>query len=287
MRSRTIFLVALIVLLAGNTGITCAQNPLRAISDSSSTSNQFGNQSILNRILESPVESSQNSELQRPNSPTRIEPAQDSFTQPAERFDGNVLPASYEPPVDNRTRYEQDQGLSATSAPNFIEREQASFIEREKANPSSSKQNLGQLISKIGMNLAFVLALAIGFVLLAKQWMKPKSTSSVDVTGSDSLRVKETLVLDAKTTLRLVQWRTNRILVACDANGIRSVNVLNPMFDQTLDELSKDLEEEELVEPKQETESRNGIDENMLRVLLQAAQSQSSNPMDTIRRRAA
>lgn len=104
------------------------------------------------------------------------------------------------------------------------------------------------LIMKVSLNLVFVLSFAVGIILIAKRWVKPKSTThSVERARSDSLAILQTLQIDQRISIRLVQWRSNRFLVACDQNGIKSVNPLNATFDQTLKELDDDNDNATLV----------------------------------------
>lgn len=137
------------------------------------------------------------------------------------------------------------QSLSSQPAPEVaaVQSGQLNFIERESktaSNPDSAKteQNFGQLISKLGMNLAFVLFLAIGGVLVAKHWVKPqsvrRSTSQGSETNSNSMEVLETLRVDAKTTLHLVSCGVSKVLVATDSVGLKSVNLLSPTFDRAM-----------------------------------------------------
>lgn len=104
--------------------------------------------------------------------------------------------------------------------------------------PWQDPNRILDLIMKVSLNLVFVLCFAFGAILLARRWMQP-STSSRNTArlGADSLSVLQTLRLDQKTSVRLVQWRSNRFLIACDQNGIQSVNALNDSFDQTLTEM--------------------------------------------------
>lgn len=94
------------------------------------------------------------------------------------------------------------------------------------------------LIMKISLNLIFVLCFAVGVILVLKKFGKARDgNQNSDRAKSDSLSVLQTLRIDPKISIRLVQWRANRFLVACDQNGIQSVNPLNESFEQTLNEL--------------------------------------------------
>jgi flagellar biogenesis protein FliO len=104
------------------------------------------------------------------------------------------------------------------------------------------------LVMRISLNLVFVLSFAVGVILIAKKWVKPKQPAVVaDRLRSDSLTILQTLQLDPKISIRLVQWRSNRFLVACDQSGIQSVNPMNASFDQTLGEMDDGQESANLV----------------------------------------
>ncbi|MEM9412778.1 MAG: flagellar biosynthetic protein FliO [Planctomycetota bacterium] len=146
--------------------------------------------------------------------------------------DAKVIPATFnKPPIQNNfPRSEQAPSLNATAV----------------SDNWTSPRKILDLIMKLSLNLIFVLSFAVGVILLAKRWAKDKDvTHDGERAKSDSLSVIQTLRIDPKTSLKLVQWRTNRFLIACDQNGIQSVNSLNESFDQTLAELDKEEESDE------------------------------------------
>ena len=107
-------------------------------------------------------------------------------------------------------------------------------------------KRIADLIMKISLNLVFVLSFAFGVILIAKKLGRSRGDSqSGDRAKSDSLSVLQTLRIDPKISIRLVQWRSNRFLVACDQNGIQSVNPLNESFEQTLKELDDEQPSDE------------------------------------------
>ena len=118
---------------------------------------------------------------------------------------------------------------------NFLERESLSRQTLTQEDGDSSFHDVGQLVSRIGMNLAFVLFMGLGGVLLAKQWIDSKGKKKTGKkVGSaqpeedvDSMEVQEVLRLDAKSTLQLIRCGSTQLLVATDSMGIKAVNVLN------------------------------------------------------------
>ena len=104
------------------------------------------------------------------------------------------------------------------------------------------------LIMKISLNLIFVLCFAFGVILVLKKFGKSRDgNQNSERAKSDSLSVLQTLRIDPKISIRLVQWRSNRFLVACDQNGIQSVNPLNESFEQTLHELEGESPSDEKI----------------------------------------
>jgi len=159
-------------------------------------------------------------------------PDGDSFTRsPSQRLarNSNIELANYE-------SEEPRQSLAADRlSPN---RPEQKLIATANQLPWQDPNRILDLIMKISLNLFFVLSFAFGAILLAKRWLQPNANSKTsDRLGIDSLSVLQTLQLDPKISVRLVQWRSNRFLIACDQNGIQSVNALNESFDQTLTEL--------------------------------------------------
>ena len=118
---------------------------------------------------------------------------------------------------------------------NFLERESLTRQTTADDKDNNSYHDVGQLVSRIGMNLAFVLFMGIGGVLLAKQWFDPKGKKKARKKAGgaelredeDSMEVQEVLRLDAKSTLQLIRCGSTQLLVATDSMGIKSVNVLN------------------------------------------------------------
>ena len=112
-----------------------------------------------------------------------------------------------------------------------------SFIERESKQPEGKKENATELISKIGINLLFVLSLAIGGILLFKQIHKSRAGAvGQDADGLAGLKIDQVLQVTRGVSLYLVDGNANKILVAVDGGGIKSVNLLPGRFEDALDD---------------------------------------------------
>lgn len=112
-----------------------------------------------------------------------------------------------------------------------------SFIDREAtAAPAEDKINPADMISRIGVNLMFVLALAVGGILLFKQIQKGKLGGAPETPASfHGLKIDQVLQVSRGVSLYLIDSAASKVLVAVDGGGIKSVNVLPPRFDEGLD----------------------------------------------------
>ena len=100
-------------------------------------------------------------------------------------------------------------------------------------------QDLGEMISRIAINSCFVIAIAVGGILLARQWFFRGNKIVSLGANRAALCVKQILKIDSRITLRLIQWRNTDILVASDTTGLKSVSILNATFQEKLDEHSE------------------------------------------------
>lgn len=112
-----------------------------------------------------------------------------------------------------------------------------SFIDRENAALPQEKENPTDFVTRIGVNLVFVLALAIGVLLTVRVFQKgkldPKKQVPADLAG---LKIDQVLQVTRGVSLYLVDSVASKILVAVDGGGIKSVNVLPARFEDELDE---------------------------------------------------
>lgn len=252
----TIWVFAVIVILLSDSLL--AQNPLRAQSTqhpstsqqphfTQSTRNAPNNQYQTGMIDRLSRNRQPDAELRNEySSPNSI--AQASYNSPVESESQLAKPTT-----DFSSLNADTTGLAEPKTKtemNFIERDNIEAAQPQDDASADPQQNLGQLISKLGMNLAFVLFLAIGGILAAKQWMKPpqkgqsknRFLNSEESSHSDSMQVLETLRIDGKTTLHLIECGTSKVLVATDAVGLKSINLLTPSFESTLQYQADDFE---------------------------------------------
>ena len=97
-----------------------------------------------------------------------------------------------------------------------------------KGFPSLGDSGSRQLIEKIAYNTLFVLVFGVGFVFIAKVWIKPnKGQSQIQ---QDGIEVISSLKLPAKSNLMLVNVSGEKLLVALDASGVKSVVHLTDSF---------------------------------------------------------
>lgn len=108
-----------------------------------------------------------------------------------------------------------------------------SFIKREKKTAASAPSETLSMVTRIGVNLAIVLAAAIGGLLVLRQWQRNKSTTAADA-NIGNLNVVQILPLANGAALHVVDGFQKRLLLAIDSAGIKSVDVLDVSFDQTM-----------------------------------------------------
>lgn len=90
-----------------------------------------------------------------------------------------------------------------------------------------------QLIERIAYNLLLVLALGVGFIFVAKKWLKPGGEEFKQ--SISEFEVLNTLKLPNKSNLMLIQVNNDRLLVATDSTGVKSVVHLTDSLDEKPD----------------------------------------------------
>jgi flagellar biogenesis protein FliO len=169
-----------------------------------------------------------------------------------------------------------------------------SFIDRENADAPEKSANASDMVTRIGVNLVFVLALAVGGILLVKHFQKGKLVAGgATPEGLAGLKIDQVLQVTRGVSLYLVDGMSSKVLVAVDSGGIKSVNVLPGRFEDALDEPeafsqsreSQSVESRPAVSPSvsqrrsQRRSSRRSInetstseiDENLIKLLLNKA----------------
>jgi flagellar biogenesis protein FliO len=94
-----------------------------------------------------------------------------------------------------------------------------------------------ELIEKIGYNTLFVLAFGVGFIFVAKAWLKPNANKPP--ADSTEFEVLSSLKLPGKSNLMLVKVDSERLLVALDPTGVKSVTHLSDSFADKLESYSE------------------------------------------------
>lgn len=184
--------------------------------------------------------------------------------------------AAHAEPIPLRTRQELDRLNAQDHYQSFIQRESGGGGEQPKADATA-------MITKIGINLLFVLALAVGGILCVKQIQKGKGLGKAapraDLQG---LKIDQVLQVTRGVSLYLVDSMASKILVAVDGGGIKSVNVLPSRFEDELEDPEAFSRQRESVATRSGgSESTRGgsrrginktstsdIDENLIKLLL-------------------
>lgn len=121
------------------------------------------------------------------------------------------------------------EGFYQTLGP---ESENSSFLDREKANGGGDADKNFQLISRLGLNLAIVLGIALAAILTIKLFMKSNGARTTRDAALNGLKVDQVLQVAKGASLYLVDGAQNKMLVAVDGGGIKSVNVLPSHYDE-------------------------------------------------------
>lgn len=95
---------------------------------------------------------------------------------------------------------------------------------------AAEQAKLMQLIKQLAINTAIVLAIAIGFLLVLKVFMKGGSKLQVAAAAKTPIEVISTLKISSKASLMLVQAGDSQLVVASDQNGIQSVVPINESY---------------------------------------------------------
>lgn len=103
------------------------------------------------------------------------------------------------------------------------------------SDSTASATDLRKMIERLAISTCIVLCGGVGFIFVAKQWIKFKAPSAK--APEASIQIKSTLQLSPKSSLHLVQAGGHRLMVATDQNGIKSVVPLNESFSDTLSAL--------------------------------------------------
>ncbi|MEO1615034.1 MAG: hypothetical protein AAFV88_04240 [Planctomycetota bacterium] len=212
----------------------------------------------------------------------------------------SVRKATYETadPISSSGLMQESRALRTNLAPNLenelrrdleqqnSERHRKSFIEREQAAEEPETASATEMISRMGINLVFVLAIAVGAILLIRNFQKGKlGTTPTDNAGLTGLKIDQVLQVARGVSLYLIDGPSSKVLVAIDSSGIKSVHVMPGDFADGLEDpeafvgshqASTDVPASETREPesrrhsrrKVDTTSSSEIDENLIRLLL-------------------
>ena len=95
-----------------------------------------------------------------------------------------------------------------------------------KSQPKQQEQvRFQQLIQNIAWSTCIVLVVGVGFIFAAKQWIQRKTPTRKQ--AETPIKIASTLRLSPKSSLFLVEAGEQRLIVASDQNGIKSVVALD------------------------------------------------------------
>ena len=140
------------------------------------------------------------------------------------------------------------------------------------------REKLQALIKKLAINTGFVMCIGIGFILVAKQFFKAKSTSQKKKAQSP-IQIKSTLKLSPKSNLHLIEASEHRLIVATDQNGIKSMVRLTESFGSTLGTLEELMDDDagDSSDTKRKPEANNAGAYSLATLALSRAQANADS----------
>ena len=93
-----------------------------------------------------------------------------------------------------------------------------------------SQESLQDLVKQLGFSTLFVLFFGVGFIVIAKLWTSFNSKATQPTTPSNQFEVVTELKLAGKSCLTLVEVDSQRLVIAADPTGIKSVVPLSESF---------------------------------------------------------
>lgn len=246
---------------SANTAVPAFQQTSARIRRDSPESFHHDQQSLRSQPRGSAQPVSVDPALQRASYESRIRPPADSMNN--RRYDPLPFPNETNdvPPNENqrtsnlggvkrafhamRTNEDLDRRSIPSQKLALPDRTLAAQQSQDTDNSDPSLAGLGfktegvsrELIEKIGYNTMFVLAFGVGFIFVAKAWLKPKATHSK--TETTEFEIVSTLKLPGKSNLMLVKVDSERLLVASDPTGVKSVTHLSDSFADKLESYSE------------------------------------------------
>ena len=173
---------------------------------------------------------------------------QEELDTPAEAIYQTV---DYQSPVEDRENQQklasaenvlaslnQGRRLSQAKAP-------SNKLPEKAARFGSDGSRVRVLAEKLATNTMIVMVCGIGFILIAKQWMKLKPRKSKPTQAGFEIVAR--IQVSPKSYLMEVNLGEERLVVATDPSGVKSVIRLTDTFSQTLDSFTDD--ETEAVNP--------------------------------------
>ena len=98
------------------------------------------------------------------------------------------------------------------------------------------------LAEKLAINTVIVMVCGVGFIFIARQWLKLKRP--VTNTPEVAFEIKSKIQISPKSHLMLVNLGSERLVVATDATGVKSLIRLTDSFADTLDAMENEETEE-------------------------------------------
>ncbi len=188
--------------------------------------------------------------------------ADSQHEQPLEQRSAEVVQASYLPmrheirdvsvqkiPIHPQQRWDEAAQLPTEehSDPSSDVLDQDSSLNTVRLRASgeplgeqNTTKSFQSLVAKLAINCALVMVLAVGFVVAGRRWLKKQRPVSLANREQPGMEIRATLRIGPKTQLHLVAVDRHQVLVACDAEGVKSMTPLGPSFSGIFEDLGED-----------------------------------------------
>lgn len=153
---------------------------------------------------------------------------------------GQLQPLTSSPAVTTRSTM-QTSPLPPASLPAEAVADQSQPVRPWlQANESGAKEiDVPGMISKLAMSTMVVLCLCVAGLVIIKKFrggMLTGITANAGSTANNDLAVEATLKLGGAGYLQIVRAGETRLVVACDASGIKSLQPIGSLFAQELEQ---------------------------------------------------
>ncbi len=173
---------------------------------------------------------------------TLTAPARDPLTSPT------ALASTSRTEPDGRSSFAK---LSRKPEAEFIndqvDSEQNSDSKPKKQSIGQSGDEFHNLIKKLATSTMLVLCVGVGLAIAGRRWYLGRTVKKTSQPETDVISIVSTTKLGPKAFLHLAEIGQQKIVVAQDAAGIKSVVALNQSFSNVFDDVAENVDTTEQI----------------------------------------